>query len=643
MVFGLFGLRKNPRHRRVAGHRTQVPRLLHCELLEDRNLLSGFEGPAALPTSLSDIITPTEMRAAYNVNQAVFGSVAGNGTGQTIAIVDPYSQLHIGNDLAAFDSFYGITAPPSFTVVNETGGSTPPSPSSNSVYGIEISLDVEWAHVIAPNAQILLVEANTNLTTDLLAAVDTARNTPGVSVVSMSFGTSEFAVESLFNTHLTTPPNHTGVTFVAGTGDSGAYSANNPSVYAAESPNVLAVGGTTLTIGSPDTETGWSGSGGGLSQYVSQPSYQKSVVPASVTTSYRAVPDVAMDAGTDVPIYDSYDFGSSTPWIGDDGTSLATPMWAGVIAIADQGRVLNGLGTLDGPSQTLPDIYALPSSDFNDITTGNNGYAAGPGYDLVTGLGTPKVNLVVQGLANAGSPLDAQWTTQIGSFQVPNPTATTPTAVGAAGYDLATVNDGVNAPNVAVQATITLTTNEAAGLVVDYTGTGDGNYYFGSILATGTNSYQANLYRASDGTFTALATPTMTGSPDGTLLFEVYGSSLELFLNGTLVAYANDATLSGGSVGIRTNEGATMSAFSANALTLATPTLPFSDTFTTTSSPEPNQLTGNWINLIGNYGVNTSRGYGNRQRLLESGHSHRLVRHQLHATGQGGSDRVRSG
>ncbi len=199
----------------------------------------------------------------------------------------------------------------------------------------------------------------------------------------------------------------------------------------------------------------------------------------------------------------------------------------------------------------------------------------------------------------------ANWTTQIGSFSVANSKA-----VGATSYDLATVN-GVNAPNVAVQATITLTTNEAAGLVVDYTGSGDGNYYFGSILATGTNSYQANIYRASDGTFTALATPTMTGSPDGTLLFEVYGSSLELFLNGALVASANDTTLSGGSVGIRTNQGATLSTFSANALNLATPTLPFSDTFTTTSSPEPNQLTGNWINQVGNYKVNTSTGTAN--------------------------------
>ena len=108
----------------------------------------------------------------------------------------------------------------------------------------------------------------------------------------------------------------------------------------------------------------------------------------------RTDPDVSMNAGTSVAIYDSYDYTVqyplASPWLGVTGTSVSTPMWAGLIAIVDQGRALAGLYSLDGPTQTLPGLYKLPSADFHDITSGNNGgYSAGPGYDLVTGLGTP--------------------------------------------------------------------------------------------------------------------------------------------------------------------------------------------------------------------------------------------------------------
>ena len=116
---------------------------------------------------------------------------------------------------------------------------------------------------------------------------------------------------------------------------------------------------------------------------------------------------------TGVPVYDSYDFGGSTPWGLYGGTSLATPMYAGIIAIADQGRVLNGLSTLDGPSQTLPKLYSISASDMHDVTTGNNFYAAGVGYDLVTGRGSPIINLLANDLASS-SPA-------IGGFTV-NPT-----------------------------------------------------------------------------------------------------------------------------------------------------------------------------------------------------------------------------
>ena len=298
-----------------------------------------------------------------------------------------------------------------------------PANAAQGTWGIEIALDVEWAHVIAPKASILLVEANSAAYSDLFTAVDTARYTPGVSVVSMSWGASETPTESSYDGHFTTPAGHTGVTFVASSGDNGAWSGP---IYPSVSPNVLAVGGTTLTLtatGGYGSETGWSDSGGGISAYYAQPSYQKGVVTQS--SSHRTVPDVAMDAdpASGVPVYDSYDDGSATPWLQVGGTSLAAPMWAGVIALTNQARVANNAGTLDGATGTLPKLYALPASDFHDITTGCNGYLAGPGYDLVTGLGTPIISKLVTGLAGTSpAPPPVAYPPTIGSFTV-NPTS----------------------------------------------------------------------------------------------------------------------------------------------------------------------------------------------------------------------------
>ena len=215
----------------------------------------------------------------------------------------------------------------------------------------------------------------------------------------MSFGGSETSSETGMDSFFTTPAGHPGVTFIASTGDTGA-----PGEYPAYSPNVLAVGGTQFNTTDTYTgETGWSDGGGGISAVESQPAYQKGVVTQSSTQ--RTIPDVSMDANTPVAIYDSYDLGSSTPWGGVIGTSLAAPMWAGIIAIADQGRKLANLPSLDGATQTLPAIYALPQSDFNDVTSGGNGNGqfAGPGYDLVTGRGTPIPSLLIPDLAGVGS------------------------------------------------------------------------------------------------------------------------------------------------------------------------------------------------------------------------------------------------
>lgn len=365
----------------------------------------------AAPTGL----TPAQIRQAYNIDEVSFAALAGAGAGQTIAIVDAYNAPTIAADLRAFDVAFGLPDP-ILTVVGQTGSTTvlPAADTANrgNSWAVESSLDVEWVHAIAPYANILLVEANSASNSDLMAAVDIARNYPGVSVVSMSWGMSEFSGMSANDVHFTTPAGHIGVTFVASSGDSGAYAPNSRTRtvnYPAVSANVLSVGGTRLTIdaaGNYISESGWGngtrsgtsgGSGGGLSRLVSQPAYQRGVVTQSSTA--RAVPDVAFDAdpASGVPVYDSWDFGVVTPWSQVGGTSLSAPAWAGILAIANQGRALAGLPTLTG-AQTLSSIYGLPASDFHDIITGNNGYAAGPGYDLVTGRGTPIVNLLVAGL-----------------------------------------------------------------------------------------------------------------------------------------------------------------------------------------------------------------------------------------------------
>ncbi len=304
---------------------------------------------------------------------------------------------------------FGLPDPPSFTKINETGGTTLPgtdptgpfSVTGHLSWEVEESLDIEWAHVIAPQAQIVLVECNSPSDFDLiLSGVTTAESLSGVSAISISFSGPEFAGENRIDTIFNTPAGHNGISFFAATGDNGS-----PGGFPAYSQNVLAVGGTSLQVSgnSYAGETGWSGSGGGISNGdETQPSYQSPFF----SSSQRTIPDISMDAnpGTGVPVYDSYDLPTNS-WIKIGGTSLATPMWAGLIAIVNQGRVINGLTPLDGPSQTLPLIYGLPSSDFNDIVTGNNGgFSATIGYDLVTGRGTPIAGLLIPDLLHRCRP-----------------------------------------------------------------------------------------------------------------------------------------------------------------------------------------------------------------------------------------------
>ena len=343
--------------------------------------------PLSGPASNSGGYSPSQLAQLYGFGQVNFG-----GSGQTIAIVDAYDDPNISSDLIQFDKTYnlpGQTASSLASFFNKVGqsGSTTSLPSSDGGWSLEISLDVEWAHAMAPQANILLVEANSAEETDLIAAVNTARNSKGVSVVSMSFGGSEFSTEASVDSTFTTPAGHIGVTFVAAAGDNGA-----GTEWPAVSPNVLAVGGTTLP--SNGQETAWAESGGGYSKYEPRPSYQTGFT----TNSKRAQPDVAYDANpsTGVNVYDSY--GSNDGWNVVGGTSAGAAQWSALIADANQARVSAGIGTISNAETA---IYGLPTSDFNQITSGSNGrYQATAGYNLVTGRGSPKANLIIDNLAN---------------------------------------------------------------------------------------------------------------------------------------------------------------------------------------------------------------------------------------------------
>ena len=162
----------------------------------------------------------------------------GDGAGETIALIEAYHDPYITSDLQTFDQAYGLPNP-TLTVDDLAGAQT------NEGWALEESLDVEWAHAIAPAANILVVEANSQTLNGLITAVNVARNTPGVVAISMSWGFNEFHGEAAYNSTFTTPPGHTGITFLAASGDSGQ--ARGPE-WPSSAPTVVAVGGTTLFI-----------------------------------------------------------------------------------------------------------------------------------------------------------------------------------------------------------------------------------------------------------------------------------------------------------------------------------------------------------------------------------------------------------
>lgn len=386
-------------HAPKANQRSNRARLGRGGRLESRVLLSVF--------------TPAQIMQAYGFNQIKFTaaqgtSVLADGKGQTIAIVDAYGDPTIAHDLSVFDAKFALPAAPLQTVTPQGQLSV----SGGAGWASETALDVEWAHAVAPGANLLLVEAASASVTSLVAAVDYARQQTGVVAVSMSWGMNEWPGETALDSTFTTPSGHIGgssglpgapdlpggVTFVAATGDRGGSSGLQ---WPAVSPNVVGVGGTSLSVlnsaGKYEAETAWSYGGGGISWYESEPAYQRSVQ----STGFRTSPDVALNANGANGFY----VYASGAWVSLGGTSAATAVFAGLVALADQQRALRGLGSLDGPTQTLPALYAgastAYSANFNDIVTGSNGYKASRGYDLATGLGSPHANTLVSTLAAA--------------------------------------------------------------------------------------------------------------------------------------------------------------------------------------------------------------------------------------------------
>jgi subtilase family serine protease len=343
-------------------------------------------------------ILPSQFKAAYGFNR-----IPNQGQGMTIALVDAFDDPNIESDLAFYASYFHIT-PCNFQKVMVG------SPVGNEDWGLEMSLDVEQACALAPQAKIILVEANSNNDSDLYAAVQTASSAPyNATTISMSWGESEFQGEQANDVYFCNIMNGAGqpVTFFASSGDGG-----HGTIYPSASPCVVAVGGTTLVLGqatplaSPlqlnyGVESAWRDGGGGVSPYENQMSWQN---PACATwsTTNRCVPDIASVA-QNIPVYDTYGYGG---WVNVAGTSISSPDWASFFTLVNSLRASDGKGTTSMAAQDLYSIYysANYDTDFHDITTGTNGTCgsecdAGPGYDLTTGIGTYQANTLAPALA----------------------------------------------------------------------------------------------------------------------------------------------------------------------------------------------------------------------------------------------------
>jgi len=347
-----------------------------------RTPIQIFE-PGGPPASQPSGIFPFQMRAAYRYN-----SIPNQGQNIIIGISDACDDPVIESDLGVFSAQFGLPACTTqngcFTKISQANLCS----GHQGNWALEQSLDVEWAHAMAPGAKIVLVQSSQP--DDSLFMAVTQAVSAGASVVSMSWGGGEFDGEQDYDSMYFSTP---GVTYLSSTGDGGC-----GVQYPAASPNVVAVGGTLLGLTNAGlvsvfasnygNESAWSGSGGGISAFETEPAYQQ----GTQSTGFRTVPDVSMDASpaSGVPVYDTYD---GYNWTRVGGTSLSSPMWAAFMAVENSYR--GGAGVIQQPHADLYSLYHSNfGADFHDVTTGSSGSIciAGTGYDYVTGIGTPVAN-----------------------------------------------------------------------------------------------------------------------------------------------------------------------------------------------------------------------------------------------------------
>jgi subtilase family serine protease len=325
--------------------------------------LNGSAQPfAATPSGYG----PADLQSAYKLPSTTAGA------GQTVAIVDAFDDPTAESDLAQYRSTYGLppctAASGCFRKVNQTGGTLPMPPPSPD-WALEISLDLDMVSAICPNCHILLVEANTNLNTDLYTAVDTAAAL-GANTISNSWGGGESSAQTAADVHF----NHPGVAITASSGDDG-YGVS----YPAASRFVTAVGGTALTPSGSSrgwSETAWTGAGSGCSAYDAKPSWQ-----TNSGCSRRTVADVSAVADPNTGVAVLY----AGLWFTVGGTSASSPIIASVYALAGNASTV-----------TYGSYPYSHTSGLFDVTAGTNGTCspaylctAGAGFDGPTGLGTP--------------------------------------------------------------------------------------------------------------------------------------------------------------------------------------------------------------------------------------------------------------
>jgi subtilase family serine protease len=379
--------------------------------------------------------SPQEIQNAYGLTPIL--SAGYTGAGETIIIIDSFGSPTIAQDLHAFDADYGLPDPPSFTVLAPLG--TLPFDSTNSDqvgWAFETTLDVEWAHAMAPNANIVLLTSPVSQTegvqgmAEFLSLERHALKFQLGKIISQSWGATEntlftSAGQQVFEDfeRFYQDAAQQNVTVLASAGDSGSanlesdaatYYAIPTVIFPASSPLVTAVGGTSLyadTSGNYQSETVWDNSigagGGGVSQQFPEPLYQKLLLNSvqKALRNYRGIPDVAYNAdpNTAILVYAGFLPGAAGYYfIG--GTSEGSPQWAGIIADANQ-LAGHPLGFLNLKLYSLSALVGQ-SQFFHDITIGNNsfngvpGYSATTGWDLASGWGTPNLGKLVWELAH---------------------------------------------------------------------------------------------------------------------------------------------------------------------------------------------------------------------------------------------------